>query len=396
MDPRRKIFKLKGQVQHYSWGGYDFIPGLLGVKNQDSKPFAEYWLGAHPNFPSFLDDGTALDQFIEQHPSALGNGSTFKSLPFLLKVLDVRQMLSIQVHPDKKNAEAGFAFEEQQGIPRNAAHRNYKDDNHKPELMVALGDFWLLHGFKSESLLQRTLGSEPAFEELVSLFQIGGYKKLYQTVMEWDQHKVDQLLSPLMDRILPLYDEGKLERSSSHFWAARAVKTFCTNAQYDRGIFSIYFFNLLHLKKGQGIYQAAGLPHAYLEGQNVELMANSDNVLRAGLTDKHIDIAELMKHTRFEATHPQVLDDTSVNGKFDPPVKEFGLHKYNGISGNIKLESHSPEIWLVMEGEMEIRESKVSAKRGEALFVPAGRTVNVQTGPSSVLFRAFVPHGGKN
>ena len=145
-----KIFRIKGAVQHYSWGGYDFIPNLLGIKNDVQKPFAEYWLGAHPNHSSKMEStGEFLHDFIKSHPNVLGESvrQKFGSLPFLFKILDVRQMLSIQVHPAKEVAAQEYARENASGIPLTAAHRNYKDQNHKPELMVALDDFWLLHGY---------------------------------------------------------------------------------------------------------------------------------------------------------------------------------------------------------------------------------------------------------
>lgn len=138
MAIQQHIFKLKGKVQHYAWGGYQYIPALLNLDNNDEKPFAEYWLGAHPNHPATIEvegGDLPLNQFIQQHTEvALGSkvANRFGSLPFLLKVLDVKQMLSIQVHPSKASAEAGFEAENSAGIAVTAAHRNYKDDNHKP------------------------------------------------------------------------------------------------------------------------------------------------------------------------------------------------------------------------------------------------------------------------
>src|SRR2546423_2784714 len=166
MDLKQGYFKLNGIVQHYSWGGYDFIPGMLGIPNKEHKPFAEYWLGAHPNFPAKIinDKNLALNEFVASNPTGvLGKeiAQAFGSLPYLFKVLDVRQMLSIQVHPDKKSAEKEFQLENEKGIALNAPNRNYKDENHKPELMVALGDFWLLHGFKSSEALLNLLQTIP-------------------------------------------------------------------------------------------------------------------------------------------------------------------------------------------------------------------------------------------
>src|SRR5690349_9462649 len=153
MATTSKIFRLHGKVQHYAWGGTSFIPDLLDHTNKEGKPYAEYWMGAHDNVPSEieLENGrTALNEFITGNAAeVLGTGveKKFGRLPYLLKVQDVKDMLSIQVHPNKKAAEAAFAEESKKGTALNAPDRNYKDDNHKPELFLALSDFWLLHGF---------------------------------------------------------------------------------------------------------------------------------------------------------------------------------------------------------------------------------------------------------
>ncbi|HYH13730.1 MAG TPA: mannose-6-phosphate isomerase, class I, partial [Flavisolibacter sp.] len=335
----QRIYKLEGKVQPYAWGGYDYLPQLLNRDNKDQKPFAEYWLGAHPNHPGTVLRGTdlaTLDTLIrEDKDAALGPvvAKQFGALPYLLKVLDVRQMLSIQVHPSKVEAEKGYQRENEAGIPVTAAYRNYKDDNHKPELMVALSPFWLLHGFKPLEQLKAVITQTPELQSLAPVLEEGGYKGLYEKVMTLSQEEVNSWLAPLARRVVPLYEAGQLSKSTEDFWAARAIQSYCQNGQYDRGIFSIYFFNLLELQKGEGIFQQAGMPHAYLEGQNVEIMANSDNVLRAGLTDKHIDVPELLKHTVFEGTHAKVIKATSSETFYEAPVPEFGLYQYEVADG---------------------------------------------------------------
>ena len=398
MSLSRWVFSLKGVVQNYSWGGQDFLPSLLGSENREHIPSAEYWMGAHPNHSSIvIESGKPLIEEINLNREAwLGKNvmNEFGSLPFLLKVLDVDQMLSIQVHPDISSAKKGYDDETSKGIPVNAQHRNYKDRNHKPELMAALGDFWLLHGFKKEDQLQSILEQTPELFFLRSAFGKGNYKRLYEEVMHMDQDKVNIILQPLTDRILPLYKNGELQKDREDFWAARAALNFCTGGQLDRGIFSIYLFNLLHLKKGEGIYQQAGLPHAYLEGQNVEIMANSDNVLRAGLTSKHIDVPELMKHVIFEPTIPHIIRASGTDHTIYPsPAREFELHRYDLEAGKEQsINALSPEIILVLEGNMEIRGNEIlNAKRGDAFFILPGGTVKIRTGSSSILFRALVP-----
>ncbi|RPD51903.1 mannose-6-phosphate isomerase, class I [Paracnuella aquatica] len=392
------IFRLKGAVQHYTWGGFQFLPQLLN-QQQDGRPWAEYWLGAHPNHPALvvLPNGPqALHQAIAAAPEAiLGTAVAghFGKMPYLLKVLDVRQMLSIQVHPDKASAAVGFEAENRLGIAVNAPNRNYKDDNHKPELMVALSDFWLLHGFKPETALKECLATIPEFDFLMGAFEQGGYEALYRLVMTMPQDEVNSLLAPIIDRILPLYQNGELPKSSEDFWAARAADTFCKNGQYDRGIFSIYLFNLLHLKRGEGVYQPAQMPHAYLEGQNVEIMANSDNVLRAGLTDKHIDVAELLKHVRFEATVPTVLGahaQVQEELSFTVPAPEFALYQYRLEEGPAHFTASGAEIVLVTDGAVRLSGNgqELELQRGEAALVTAGTACSLTPLQPADVFRA--------
>jgi len=351
------IYKLEGVVKNYDWGGREFLSELLSWPNPQQQPMAEYWLGAHETASSVIvtpNGDLELNKFIAIDPEEiLGKiiAKKFGRLPYLLKLLDVKDMLSIQVHPSKHMAEVEFAKENATGVPLSAPHRNYKDDNHKPELMVALGDFWLVHGFKPVKKLIDTLQSIPELKPLLDIFDATGYDQLYKTVMEMPQSSVNQLLQPLLDRIIPLYLQNSLKKDQEDFWAARAALTFTRNPEsipvlagqdtekIDRGIFSIYFFNLLHLKGAEGIFQNAGVPHAYLEGQNVEIMANSDNVLRGGLTTKHIDVKELMKNIKFEETIPVILLPEKINneevyrtGAPDFKLSRFELYKKDNSS----------------------------------------------------------------
>lgn len=390
------IFKLKGVVQHYSWGGYDFIPSLLGIENTKHEPFAEYWLGAHPNYSSLhVDSNTSLADIITaDKKTILGIAAKeYASLPFLLKVLNVRQMLSIQVHPGKESAIKGYEDENKKGIGLTAAHRNYKDDNHKPEMMVALSDFWLLHGFKKEETLTTTLDAIQEFSFLKNIFDRKNYKRLYEDVMRMDQENVNDVLSPLINRITPLYKNDQLKKDDANFWAARAALSFCKDNNYDRGIFSVYFLNLVHLKKGEGVFQPAGMPHAYLEGQNVEVMANSDNVLRAGLTEKHIDVPELMKHVKFEATIPHILSaKQDERNSFETPAEEFALEQYD-VNKDVNYTSKTAEILLVLSGEIKLvlASDEINLKKGEAAFIAASSAVAVHPVLPSEFYRVFTP-----
>jgi mannose-6-phosphate isomerase len=401
MGQERKVYKLKGIIQHYAWGGTEYLPGLLSLDNREHKPFAEYWIGAHENGPAMLDGATALNDYLRERPEErLGpyTAGRFGRLPYLLKILDVKDMLSIQVHPSKKAAELEFGEENARGIALSAPDRNYKDDNHKPELMVALSQFWLLHGFKQEEELMRILAGTPELNFLTPVFSIGGYQLLYKTVMEMPQPEVEDVLQPLLDRILPLYHEGGLVRSEEHFWAARAALTYNQAGRIDRGIFSIYFFNLLNLQPGEAIFQDAGLPHAYLEGQNVEIMANSDNVLRGGLTPKHVDVPELMKHIRFEATQPRILAGDRGAGHitvYGTPAPDFELSRISLSAGEaVTVKAHSAEVYIIMEGRLGVIEeggAPFSRGRGECFAALYHGKFELKATADAVLYKAAVP-----
>lgn len=405
MDNSTKISKLQGKVQPYAWGGSQFIPALLQQNNPDNQPFAEYWMGAHDNAPSEVlgphGQKQPLNALVAQDPAGILGKTVqdrFGRLPYLFKVLDVKDMLSIQVHPEKKAAAAAFEAENKQGIALSAPNRNYKDDNHKPELMLALSEFWLLHGFKPTGKLKTVLQQTPELQFLLPVFGEGDYAALYKTVMEMDQQAVNERLQPLLDRILPLYEKESLQKGQEDFWAARAFKTFCEPGRTDRGIFSIYLFNVVNLHPGEAIFQDAGILHAYLEGQNMEIMANSDNVLRGGLTNKHIDVSELMKHVRFEPVEPAVIKGVPgrVAGEeiFPTSVNDFELHRLTvKAGGQVTVTATTADIYFVYQGSAEATAGKdrVSLRKGEAMVARAGTAVQFASTADTVIFTATVP-----
>jgi len=216
--------------------------------------------------------------------------------------------------------------------------------------------------------------------------------------MEMPQEEVNAALKPLLDRIVPLYKEHKLRKQDEDFWAARAALTYNEGEKIDRGIFSIYFFNLVNVLPGEAVFQDAGLPHAYLEGQNVEIMANSDNVLRGGLTPKHVDVPELLKHVRFEATFPRIIRENNTTGHivvYKTPAPDFELSKISLQAGElITIQSRSVEIFLVLEGKVHVEDSPgFSRGVGEAFIAFDEAKLNLQADGDSVLYRASVPQG---
>lgn len=398
-----KIFALKGKIQNYAWGGKQYIPDLLGI-TPENKPYAEYWLGAHVNAPSVVKSETGsvnLDSFLNNNlEESLGTkvANQFGRLPFLFKVLDVNDMLSIQVHPTKAEAEKGFKRENELGIPLTAPHRNYKDDNHKPEIMVALSEFWLLHGFLTEDKLRKVLNSVPEFKEFLPVFDSESYLGLYRTVMEQTEEETNRILKPLVDRILPLYKKGELSKSDPAYWAAKVIDTSDDEA-IDKGIYSIYFFNIVKVEKGEAVFQDAGIPHAYLEGQNMELMANSDNVLRGGLTPKHVDVPELLKHVTFEATVPNILkgeaQSDGLERIYKSPAPDFELSQIKLSNNNVySSTSSSAQILMVLEGDVELSEENenvISLSKGKSALILANCKYAITTKSSAIIFKATAP-----
>ncbi|NME66683.1 mannose-6-phosphate isomerase, class I [Flammeovirga aprica] len=395
-----KLFPLKGIVQNYAWGGSSFIPELVSIPQED-KPYAEYWMGAHNNAPAQIGDSQLLNKMIEEDPKGtIGSyiSEKFGRLPFLFKVLDVKDVLSIQVHPTKVEAEKGFARENEEGIPLTASHRNYKDDNHKPEIMVALSEFYLLHGFLPKDKLKEVLNTVPEFSDLVEVFENGGYYELYKTVMEYTPAQVNEKLRSLVDRVMPLYNEGKIEKSSPDYWTAKSVALQAEGEDLDKGIYSVYFFNIVKADVGEAVFQDAGLPHAYLEGQNMELMANSDNVLRGGLTPKHVDVPELLKHVTFDETHPDVMDgELQADGLeriYKSPAPDFELSRISLKEGDTYMHTaKTAQIIIVSEGEATITEGDdtLTLTRGEVALLLVDASYSIATSSEAVLFKATAP-----
>ncbi len=395
----KNIFRIEGVVQHYDWGGKSFIPNLISEKNPANITYAEYWLGAHLKAPSLVkvqQKKIPLDVFLNEYVSK-DSEPHFGTLPYLFKVLDVHKMLSIQVHPTKEAAKKGYELENNNGIPLTANHRNYKDQNHKPEIMVALSDFWLLHGFLERSKLIKNLQETKELTFLLKTFLEKGYLGLYKKVMEFSQEEVNNVLGPLMDRIHPTFIANELEKSSPAYWAAKSME-HKELTSIDRGVFSIFFFNILKLSKGEAIFQDAGLPHAYLEGKNMELMANSDNVLRGGLTTKHIDVEELLKNTKFEETIPAILHGNynKSNGEvvYKTTTKDFEMSKIElNSSTSHRSVSNSIEILIAMKGSATVIENKNAffLEKGQSIVIKPNTAYKIQTNSEAEIYKAGVP-----
>ena len=407
MANAQKIFQITGKIfsSPYDWGGKQLIPQTLGFTPEPDKPYAEYWLGVHPKALSqvALPNGKTdtLDHVIEANKETILGHSVaerFGRLPFLFKLLDAGEMLSIQVHPNKKQAEEGFAREEAAGIAFTDPKRTYKDDNHKPEFAVVQGDFWLLHGFRTEDHLKKVLHEVPEFTPLIPYFEGGDYQKLYKYVMiDLSDEEVNKMMKTLAVRVVLAFEAGKLEKANPDYWAAKAIRYMnMSEDNYDRGLFSVYFLNLVNMKQGQAIFQNAGLLHSYLEGPIIEVMANSDNVARGGITPKYVNIEELMKLVIFEGITPNVIEGREVDNEafFDAPIDEFAISKIQlGVDKPYKHTAISPEILIGMNGDAKITTdgNELSVSKGKSVFISAGTDYEIIGSGNDIVYRTSVP-----
>jgi mannose-6-phosphate isomerase len=255
--------------------------------------------------------------------------------------------------------------------------------------MLALSDFWLLHGFAAD--IETRLDKYQILHSFKNDFVEGGIKALYRKIMEMPQQEIDNQLFAHAASIIPTYEKGKLNRDNPDYWAAKALKTFNTNdGHFDRGIFSIYLFNILELKPGEGIFQGAGMPHAYLEGQNIELMSNSDNVLRAGLTNKHVDIPELLSNIEFVPTIPSIITGNlnNTHNLYQSNVPDFELHSFSlGSSETKEIEFDGPSIMMIISGKAElIGYTKYNCTGFNAFFINPNEAIKIRSEDDNLLF----------
>ncbi|MGY0600097.1 mannose-6-phosphate isomerase, class I [Vibrio sp. JZG10] len=374
------IYKLSNCIQNYAWGSYTSLTELFGIANSDGQTQAELWMGAHPNGCSVLKStGALLSTFIKQNQQdALGSYSAMRygELPYLFKVLAARTPLSIQVHPSKVNSERGFARENEQGIELTAANRNYKDPNHKPELVYALTRYKAMNGFRP-------------IEHTIALFEEVGIPSLEHELSLLRDHPNSQGLQHFFTALMTLSETRKLaamseikatfERDDLSVRAQQAIaysQSFAQHYKGDIGILAPLILNIVELEPGEAMFLHAETPHAYVEGTALEIMASSDNVLRAGLTPKHIDVPELIANTRFESTAPEQLKLSPIRKEgrlnFPVPVDDFALDILT-VKPTVSTQYvRSAEILFCLEGEVNVwaGEHRVSLEPGESVFIP--------------------------
>ncbi len=369
------IHRIQGVIQPYAWGGHHFIADLLGAQDPSAEPQAELWMGTHSKgMATIIENGTSrsLSSFMKEQ--GLGDG-----LPYLFKVLDVHSMLSIQCHPNAEQAKIGFVREEREGIPLTAFHRVFRDANPKPEMMLAITDFYLLHGFRPQQEIRQAFGRFPEWRGLEELAS-QSIAAVYQKIMEYSQETTNRLLAPLRNELITKAASDFPKTTPDH-WARKALDEYKRdNGDLDRGIFSIYMLQLLHLRPGEAIFQDAGILHAYLEGINIELMANSDNVFRGGLTVKHIDVDQLMEHAFLDHAPPTMVTPLQQGHivRYPSSAEAFELRqlKLEAAQSSEEIAIVAPTIWLVLEGSGTIG-GNMAIQKGDQLFLTPDQQITV-------------------
>lgn len=384
---------LQNPVRTYSWGSRTVIAELLGEEVPSAHPQAELWFGAHPGAPSHLvrDDGartSLLDAIAADPRGYLGPGRAERwqgRLPFLLKVLAADEPLSLQAHPSAEQAASGFAREDAAGIPLDAPDRNYRDPSHKPELVCALTEFDALVGFRDPA-------ATVALLEALDVPALAGYAELLSGQPDADGLRAlfttwITLPQSVLDALVPALQEGCVRLAGGrHPFAAVARTVLELSERYpgDAGVLAALLLQRVTLAPGEALHLPAGNLHAYLSGAGVEVMANSDNVLRGGLTPKHVDVPELLRVLDFAAPSPPVLTGEPDGAwvRYDTPAEEFLLRRLEaGPDGaEIPVPGDGPRILLCTAGAVGVRsgESSTEVKRGAALWLgPAETDVSV-------------------
>ncbi|MFF4171018.1 mannose-6-phosphate isomerase, class I [Streptomyces sp. NPDC001744] len=379
--------RLVNTVRPYAWGSTTAIPELLGT-TPTGEPQAELWMGAHPGAPSRTGRG-ALNLLIDADPvRELGERTVEKfgpRLPFLFKVLAAGAPLSLQVHPDLEQARAGFAAEEAAGIPVDAPHRTYKDANHKPELICALTPFEGFCGFRAPARAA----------DLIAGLGVDSLKPYADLLLA---HPEEAALREVLTALLTADPEEMAHTVTEAAEAADrlggAHAPYATLAHHyprDPGVVAAMLLHHVRLQPGEALYLGAGVPHAYLDGLGVEIMANSDNVLRCGLTPKHVDVPELLRVVRFEPADPAVLrPEASPEGEevYETPTDEFRLSRFVRAEGAAPADITvpTPQVLLAVAGRPQVGGTALSP--GESVFVPAGEGIHLSG--AGTVFRATV------
>lgn len=382
------IRALTGPVMPYAWGSPSALAELLGHA-PSGQPEAELWIGAHPSAPARLAgaESTLADLLAQDLPGLLGQDlvTRFGRLPFLLKILAIEQPLSLQAHPDREQARQGFAREEALGLSRSDPTRSYKDDNHKPELILALTPVEALCGFRSKdevigllSVFGLTAAESPLAVAAAAFATSGpddGYEALFRSFFQLSPADLGASVALALTQARGLSSHS--DPGADLAWVARYLLSLGHAYGSDPGLLAMLLLRPLRLEPGQAVFLPARRLHAYLSGVGVEVMAESDNVLRGGLTPKHVDIHELCRVLDFVPSAPdRITPSASEFGAsralvYRTPVPEFELWSIDADPSGDPVELPTPSLLVVLEGEVEITQGahRERVRRGGQAFV---------------------------
>ena len=403
---------LRGALRTYAWGSRTALAEFTGRPVPAAHPEAELWFGAHPGDPAWLetDKGeiSLLEALVADPEGQLGPGSRTRFgdvLPFLVKVLAADEPLSLQAHTSAEQAVEGYMREERLGIPVSSPLRNYRDTSHKPELLVALQSFEALTGFRPASrtieLLRALAGSDldPYIDLLNDQSDADGLRALFTTWITAPQPDLDVLVPAVLDGAIQYVSSAATEFAAE----ARTVLELGERYPGDAGVLAALLLNRITLAPGEALFVSAGSLHTYLRGFAVEVMANSDNVLRGGLTPKHVDVPELLRVLDFTPT-PEAQVRTRIHREgfgqvYETPTDEFAVAllvldgDYVGHEVDASCSHEGPQILLCAEGctTVHAKSGSLTLERGMAAWVAADDgPIRLVAREPAKLFRATV------
>jgi mannose-6-phosphate isomerase len=382
-------------TRDYAWGSTSLIPRFLGTP-ADGRPQAELWVGAHPGDPALLPDGTRLDDHIRDHADVALGGRAHEAfgprLPYLMKALAAAEPLSLQVHPTSQRAALGFELENQAGIPVGAPERSYQDSFHKPEMIVAITRFEGMAGFRDVEKTVRILRllehpwADRVAKELETAPPFQALHTVVSEILDQGGEGLEQLVGEIAAAATVAEERGhhafrtsgrmyldraSVERESTRLFAQTA--SLARKYPADPGVLVTLLLNHVVLSPGEAMFLDAGVVHAYSSGFGVEIMASSDNVVRAGLTPKHVDVDELLHIANFTPMPAPLWEPTAVSANtltYRPPVAEFELTIAREPGD--RLPAAGPRTALCLDGEVVVTSAHArhDLRRGQTLFVP--------------------------
>lgn len=363
--------RISAQLKDFPWGGLSFLQSLVQRPDRLGVPIGELWMGVHPNAPStVLETGEDLASFLASNPLFLGNLQEF---PFLFKVMAIERPLSIQCHPDSVQARSGWEKEAEKRTVLDRLVWNYQDANPKAEMLVALTETTAMCGFLSKEQMQQNLREvlPESYERLLSSCENeeDSVRSFVQTLYRLDKQNLQNVVTEYAQALAkqkvvstpPFVTPLEIARQALYLYGA------------DPGVFAPYLLQVINLMPGEGIFLKPGVVHAYVKGNGIELMNNSDNILRAGLTDKHVDYEELFSimNTSYVEVHqiPTLQQKSKYSYETDDPF--FELARFE--KGRYEEENGTVSVLLCIEGNTKVTngEQSRSFKKGECLLLGA-------------------------